>query len=135
MMNIQDTDREAGAVAVAPRVTLADLEAKIGAVYHTDGRIAVGQNAAVSDSEKVTLSLLSICIIVMRNGFTIIGKSAPASAANFNMELGRKLAYDDALKQAWAFEGYVLREKLIGFPPLETDEGAGPCTVGQSHHE
>ena len=60
----------------------------------------------------VTLPLLSICILVLENGFTIIGKSAPAAAKNFNAVLGRRLAYDDAIRQLWPLEGYLLRERL-----------------------
>jgi hypothetical protein len=48
----------------------------------------------------------------MRNGFTVIGKSAPASAANFNAELGKKLAYEDAIRQLWPLMGFSLRDRL-----------------------
>jgi hypothetical protein len=41
-----------------------------------------------------SLHLLSICILVMRNGFVVIGKPALASPANFNAELGKKLVYE-----------------------------------------
>jgi len=59
-----------------------------------------------------SLAVLTVCLIVTRNGFTIIGKSAPASADNFDAELGRKLAYEDAVRQLWPLMGYALREKL-----------------------
>lgn len=59
-----------------------------------------------------SLRLLSICLLVMRNGFTIVGKSAPASAANFDPELGRKFAYEDAVRQLWPLMGYALRDRL-----------------------
>lgn len=48
----------------------------------------------------------------MQNGFTVIGKSAPASPENFNAELGRQFAYDDAVRQLWPLMGYALRDKL-----------------------
>jgi hypothetical protein len=59
-----------------------------------------------------SLLVLSICILVMRNGFTIIGKAAPASPANFDRALGIRLAYEDAVRQVWPLMGYALREKL-----------------------
>jgi len=41
-----------------------------------------------------------------------VGKSAPASADNFNADLGRKLAYEDAIRQLWPLMGFALRERL-----------------------
>ena len=107
-------DAEAAAVAVAPRVTLADIEAAIAERYDIRGHQAVnnGYADALVPSQNHPLGLLSICILVMRNGFTVIGKSAPASAANFNAELGRKLAYEDAIRQLWPLLGCNLRQKL-----------------------
>jgi hypothetical protein len=59
-----------------------------------------------------SMRLLSICIVVMQNGFSVIGKSAPASASRFDADLGRKLAYEDAIRQIWPLEGYALRTRL-----------------------
>lgn len=80
MTSLQETDREAAAVAVAPRVSLADIEAAI------DYRYDFTADKVTDEPFAPSLKLLSICILVMQNGFTIIGKSAPASAANFNAE-------------------------------------------------
>lgn len=106
-MSLEDADKAAAAVAVAPRVAIADIEAKIMAQYHFTGADAVGQVAG-----RAILAKLSICILLMRNGFTVIGKSAPAAAANFDADLGRKFAYEDAIRQLWPLEGYLLRERL-----------------------
>jgi hypothetical protein len=48
----------------------------------------------------------------MNNGYTVVGKSACASPENFDAELGRKIAWEDARKQIWALEGYALRNQL-----------------------
>jgi hypothetical protein len=106
-MSIQHTDQESAAVAKAPRVALADIEAAIAAVYHTTADKAVGDSPIVDE-----LKLLSVCFIVMRNGFTVIGKSAPASPKNFNADLGRKFAYEDAIRQLWPLMGFALRDRL-----------------------
>lgn len=106
-MSLESTEKECAANAVAPRVALSDIEAGIDAVYHTTADKAVGDSPQVP-----SLKLLSICIIVMRNGFTVIGKSAPAAADNFNADLGRKLAYEDAVRQLWPLMGFALRERL-----------------------
>ena len=66
----------------------------------------------VSGPLKSSLEILSLCVLVVKNGFTVIGKSAPASADNFNADLGRKLAYEDAIRQLWPFMGFALRERL-----------------------
>lgn len=105
MDSLQVTDKAAADVAVAPRVQLKDIEAAIAQRYDVTGDKVV-------PSGPVPLALLSICILVMKNGFTIIGKSAPASADNFNAELGRKFAYEDAIRQLWPLMGFALREKL-----------------------
>ena len=55
---------------------------------------------------------LTVCALTLKNGFQVVGKSAPASPANFDAELGRKIARDDARNQIWALEGYLLRSKL-----------------------
>lgn len=108
-MTLQSTEAECAANAVAPRVSLASMEAKIAARYEFTADKALGPDMPALAS----LKLLSVCILVMENGFTLIGKSAPASAANFNADLGRKLAYEDAIRQLWPLEGYALRERLM----------------------
>lgn len=106
-MTLEATEKECAAVAVAPRVKLEDIEKSIGARYDFTADKAVGLSPVVPP-----LKLLSVCILVMNNGFTVIGKSAPASPENFNAELGRKLAYEDAVRQLWPLMGFALREKL-----------------------
>lgn len=116
-MTLQATEAECAAVAVAPRVALADIENSIGYRFDMNASDAVGATAghlvrSDGGSSIDALRLLSICILVMKNGFTVIGKSAPASPENFNAELGRKLAYEDAIRQLWPLMGFALRQKL-----------------------
>lgn len=122
-MSLQQSDQEAGAVAKAPRVSLADTEAAITYRFDLNASEAVGagpghQVNKDGSSSMDALKLLSICILVMKNGFTIIGKSAPASAENFNAELGKKFAFEDAQRQLWPLMGFALRDKLssLGLP-------------------
>ena len=112
--SLEVTDQASRAVATAPRVALADIEAAISARYDLTADKAIGDNIPSHSA----LALLSICILVMRNGFTVIGKSAPASADNFNPELGCQFAYEDAVRQLWPLMGYALREKLAGFTAI-----------------
>lgn len=55
---------------------------------------------------------LTLCVITMLNGFTFVGKSACADTANFDAEVGELYAYEDAFKQIWSHEAYLIREKL-----------------------
>ena len=57
-------------------------------------------------------STLTVCAMTLRNGYVVTGESAAASPANFNAELGRKIAYDNARNKIWALEGYLLRQRL-----------------------
>lgn len=52
------------------------------------------------------------CLLTLENGYTVLGESACASPENFNAELGRKIARDNAKNKIWALEGYLLRQKL-----------------------
>jgi hypothetical protein len=113
-MTLEATEKECASVAVAPRVALADIEAAILHRYHFTGAYAVGNDVPVHS----TLDVLSICILIMHNGFAVIGKSAPASPENFNAELGRKLAYEDAIRQLWPLMGFALRQRFYETPAL-----------------
>jgi hypothetical protein len=50
----------------------------------------------------------------LTNGFIVTGESAAASPENFDEEIGRKIARDNARNKIWAFEGYTLRNYLSG---------------------
>lgn len=109
---LKATEEYSAAKSTHPRVSLADMEAKIvREVYFTAGEADDALNGVV-DGPCTPLHLLTICILVMSNGFTIIGKSAPASPENFDAEKGKTFAYEDAIKQLWPLEGYALRERL-----------------------
>lgn len=55
---------------------------------------------------------LTVCALQLRNGFIVAGESAAVSPENFNEEIGRKIARDNARQKIWALEGYLLRERL-----------------------
>lgn len=80
----------------APRITPDDLDGKIaGEMYH----VFPG-------------TTLTVCCLVLANGFTVTGQSAAASPENFDEEIGRKIARADAREKIWQLEGYLLRERL-----------------------
>lgn len=100
----------------APRVTPGDIEANIvGEHYFTAGDGEHGACLAAGGERScypATLDLLTFCVLVMKNGFTVTGESACASAANFDAELGKKIARTNAIAKVWPLMGYELRSKL-----------------------
>ena len=63
---------------------------------------------------------LTVCCLTLRNGFTVTGESAAASPENFDVEIGRKIARQNAREKIWALEGYLLKERLaeVGGTPV-----------------
>lgn len=55
---------------------------------------------------------LTFCVLVLRNGFTVTGESACASPENFDDEIGRKIARQNAVAKIWPLEGYLLKTRL-----------------------
>ncbi|MBH2008295.1 MAG: hypothetical protein I8H71_01210 [Xanthomonadaceae bacterium] len=94
---------------VAPRVTPQDIEGTIsGELFFTAGQAARGLNLPHTDST----DLLTFCVLSLKNGFTVTGESACASPANFNAEIGRRIARENAVAKVWQLEGYLLRQRL-----------------------
>ena len=59
-----------------------------------------------------SLDLLTFCVLVLRNGFTVTGESACASPENFDSEIGRKVARQNAVQKIWPLMGYELKSRL-----------------------
>lgn len=55
---------------------------------------------------------LTVCALTLRNGFHVVGVSASASPENFDEEIGRRIARDNARAKIWALEGYLLKDRL-----------------------
>lgn len=99
----------------APRVTPEDVEANIAEEYYftaEQGAFAAATAPKGSDVVNPSLSLLTFCVLVLRNGFTVVGHSACASPENFDGEIGRKIARQNAVQQVWPLMGYALRSEL-----------------------
>lgn len=107
----------------APRITPDDVESNIiGEAYFTGEQ---GRAAAVAPDGSTPergyfsrpgqhrpLSLLTFCVLVLKNGFTVTGESACASPENFDAEIGRKIARQNAVAKVWPLMGYELRSRL-----------------------
>jgi hypothetical protein len=117
-MNDQQIEQEIQAKGLtAPRITPDDIEANIvHEIYLNagDAAVAVGVSPGVEKIIRAADStyLLTFCVLVLRNGFTVTGESACASPENFDAELGRKIARQNAVQKMWPLMGYALRERL-----------------------
>lgn len=104
----------------APRVKPADIEAEIvsehcftaGDGYAGAAALTVAEGGVIEPPSQ--LDLLTFCVLVLRNGFTVTGESACASPENFDAELGRKIARQNAVAKIWPLLGFRLRDKLAG---------------------
>lgn len=93
-LTYQEATEKVAATATHPRVTKESIEALIAQVrYLKDG-------------------ITTIAVIEMTNGFKVIGHSTPASPENYQEDVGQGYAYDNAFRQIWQLEGYLLRDRL-----------------------
>lgn len=100
----------------APRITPDDIEAAIDSEhFFTAGDGIAGDcfRRVVALHSPSQLELLTFCVLVLKNGFTVTGESACASPENFNAEIGRKIARENARQKIWALEGYRLKSWLF----------------------
>lgn len=98
----------------APRITPDDIKANIVSEYYftaMDGALNSDEAYPIVHD---TLSLLTFCVLVLRNGFTVTGESACVSPENFDAEIGQKIARDNAIEKVWPLMGYALKDKLTG---------------------
>ena len=54
----------------------------------------------------------TVCQLTLNNGYTVIGVSACVDPANFDSQLGSKIARENAVKEIWPLEGYLLAQRL-----------------------
>lgn len=96
----------------APRVTPADIEANIASEHYFTAADGAMKADGIEANVPQRLRLLTFCVLVLRNGFTVTGESACASPENFDAEVGRKIARQHAVSKIWPLMGYALRERL-----------------------
>lgn len=109
----------------APRVTPQHIERIIMSEHYftaADGRTGALVNGTYQgrerplpeDDDVKQLGLLTFCVLVLANGFTVTGESACVSAENFNAEIGCQIARENAVNKIWMLEGYLLKQELSG---------------------
>ena len=107
----------------AARVAPADIEANIVSEHYFtayDGRYGALQNGSyvgrespqVNDADLVSLELLTFCVLILRNGFTVTGESAFARPENFDAAIGRTVVRENAKQKIWPLLGYQPKTAL-----------------------
>lgn len=103
------------------RVTEEHLESVIvNEAYFTAAEGALGEKFSDAGGKTILLDInevpeplktLTFCVLILKNGFTVTGESACVSAENFNAEIGRRIARENAINKLWGLEGYLLRQE------------------------
>ena len=97
----------------APRLTPEIIDSKIvGVEYILTRDVCKRDNGVEIFDAPKPLQTITFCILTLENGFTVTGESACASPENFDAEIGRKIAFENAREKIWLLEGYLLKEKL-----------------------
>jgi hypothetical protein len=97
--------------ATAPRITMQDIEDNIFEEYYILGSDHISNKECVQYAPQ--LDLMTFCVLILRNGFAVTGESHCISKQNFNAEIGRKVARDNAIEKIWPLMGYALKEQII----------------------
>jgi hypothetical protein len=125
MQNVNSPRSDDGAIEqeivakgkTAPRVTPADIAANIVSEHYFSAAAGAAHETSVSkipnDGAPIdALCLLTFCVLVLQNGFTVTGESACASPENFDAEIGRRIARENAVQKIWPLMGYELKSQL-----------------------
>lgn len=108
-MNDQAIEQEIQSKGLtAPRITPDDVEANIAFEHY----FVASQAPLPAHDYPKSLDLLTFCVLVLKNGFTVTGESACASPENFDAEIGRKIARQNAVQKMWPLLGFALKERL-----------------------
>lgn len=103
----------------ALRVTPGEIDAAIKFEFYLNAAEAVGAvghdglvgDVPLAGSGVEALQVMTVCFLVLQNGFIATGESACISPENYDQELGRKIARENARNKIWALEGYRKRSE------------------------
>lgn len=97
----------------APRLTPEHIDSKIKAVEYILARdVCKRDNGVEIFDAPLPLQTLTFCILTLENGFTVTGESACVSPENFDAEIGKDIAYQNAREKIWQLEGYLLKQQI-----------------------
>lgn len=103
-----------------------EMIAKDIAAGKTAPRLAFDQILAqiiATDYHVFPGTTVTVCCLTLQNGYNTTGVSACVDPSNFNAEIGQKIARDNAIKDIWVLEGYLLKEQLHNASTLDSVVG------------
>lgn len=103
--------------------------AQMDVIAQTNIESEAAEAIQIMGSLPESLHLLTFCVLTLKNGFTVVGKSACASPANFNQQVGRDVARGDAVRQIWSLMGYELRTQLSQIDAIGDSEVGEALTM------
>ena len=71
------------------------------------------ENIIVNCEYKKISKRTTICLLTLVNGFEVVGESSCASEEKYNKKIGEDVSRKNAAQQIWAYEEYLLRQKLF----------------------
>lgn len=109
-----------GAGLTGPRVTIEKIAKEISSEFYftpMDAARALGVDSVFPSS--TPMARLTFCVLVLKNGFTVTGQSACVAPENFNEEIGKRIARDNAIDQVWPLLGFRLADRIHHNLPLD----------------
>jgi Phage protein (N4 Gp49/phage Sf6 gene 66) family len=109
----------------APRVKPSDIDAAIVSTHFFTAGEAVNGGIVAGYKYPGPLDLLTFCVLVLKNGYSVTGESACASPENFDAEIGREIALANAKSKIWPLLGYTLKQRLYERAAVEPTTAYG----------
>lgn len=103
--SLEATDKYGAEGATAPRITLDYIKDQIEQQWFVTADRIPSERARLAVVEKI--KHITVCLMIMKNGFCVIGKSAPMSPENFDEEKGKTFAYEDCIRQLWPMYAFA----------------------------
>jgi hypothetical protein len=127
------TEEELIKRSTAERVTLEQVNGSIVGEWYFTGSEAIQAGLKIGSEQRMAgiedLDRVTICLLKLFNGFIVLGHSAPASAANFDVQIGRRLARERAIMQIWTLLGFDLKTRQWMNSKSRSESGSEPGKV------
>lgn len=69
--------------------------------------------SVIKTADYLQHGVLTVCVLTLQNGFTVTGESACLSLVTYDAEIGRKIAFDNAVDKIWQLEGYLAKQQMF----------------------
>lgn len=107
-MTKEVTEHELKTRSVALRITEKMLDDNIAAINYLNVGEAI---ASTGGPDHDRHHCLTVCTIILKNGFVVTGESCCVNRENYNQDIGQRIALANAREKIWPLMGYELRER------------------------